>query len=393
MRVLLTFSYGVSLESWEQYGYLTRETSIYKKIAEDNNVNFKFLTYGTENDLRYNDIIGNTEVIPVGNLLKSKIPKYHFIKSLFLPQKFKDLFKNIDLIKSYQAYGSWIACIAKILFKKKVIVRCGFGWLNYHILSYKKKGLKQYIKYLAKYVFIFLNELVAYKLADGIISTNNQDVLFIRKCYRLNRKYKSGKIKQFFNSIDENIFKQLNLEKKDKSVLFVGRLSYDKNLFNLIKAFKGLDGFKLNIIGRGPEEFKLRQLAKSLNVTVNLLGIIPNANIPEYINQNQMFILPSYSEGNPLALLEAMSCEAACIGSNVKGINNVLKHGINGYLCETNSESIKNAIIDLYNNNKLREEIGKNARKFVLENCKLDSIADKEYCFYKDILKMRSANK
>ena len=387
MKVLITFSYRISLERWEKAGYLTRETSIYKKLSEEKNVNFKFLTYGTKADLKYSNILGNIEVIPVATLLDSKIPIYNFIKSIFLPLKLKKVFKEVDLIKTFQVYGSWVACIAKILFRKKIIIRSGFGWLNYHILSYKKKGFKQYIKYLLKYILIFFNELFAYKIADGIISTSNQDVAFITKCYRLKKKYKKRKIRHIYNFIDENLFKPLNLDKIDKSVLFVGRLSHDKNLFNLLKAFKELNGFKLNIIGAGPEENKLKKFSQNNQNNINFLGIIPNNKIPEHINKNQIFILPSYSEGNSSALLEAMSCGAACIGSNVKGINNILKHDVNGYLCETNYESIRDAIYSLYNDKKLRIEIGKNARKFVLENCTLDSIANKEYSFY-DILQM-----
>ncbi len=81
-----------------------------------------------------------------------------------------------------------------------------------------------------------------------------------------------------------------------------------------------------------------------------------------------------------------MSCEVACIGTDVLGINNIIKHGINGFLCATNPESIKNAIMEDYNDRELRDNISKNARKFILDNCSLDSITEKEFQFYKSVL-------
>ena len=97
--------------------------------------------------------------------------------------------------------------------------------------------------------------------------------------------------------------------------------------------------------------------------------------------------MPSIAEGNPKVLLEAMSCGIACIGSNIRGINNIIKHKENGFLCETDSISIRDAIVELYNDENLRNKIGKNARKFILDNCSLELITEKEYSFYQEILK------
>ena len=81
-----------------------------------------------------------------------------------------------------------------------------------------------------------------------------------------------------------------------------------------------------------------------------------------------------------------MSCEIACIGTNIKGINNIIKHKENGFLCKTDPESIRDAILTVYNDQRLRMKIAKNARQFIIDNCSLKSITEKEYSFYQEIL-------
>lgn len=386
MNNLLIFTYGVSLEKWDKDGILSREIALYKNLSKKN-VNFKFLTYGNENDLKYSNLLQNIDIVPVGNLLNFRIPKLHFLKSLLLPFKLKCIFKEIDIIKTNQIKGSWVACIAKIFFKKKIVIRGGYEWLNRHIILSKKKGIKNLIKYIINYVLIYINEFFAYKLADGIILTSKPDISFIIKCFKLNKKFNNNKICHFFNYIDVNLFKPLNSLKKDKHILFIGRLTAQKNLYSLLTAIEDLKEFALDLVGHGPLEKELLKRIKEREINVNFLGMFPNMDIPKLINQYQIFILPSYWEGNPKVLLEAMSCEVACIGSNIPGIKGVLKHKQNGYLCGTSSNSIRDAILTIYNDEKLRKKISKNARTFILDNCSLKTITNQEFLFYKEILK------
>jgi len=362
----------------------SREISLYKKLSEKN-VKILFLTYGNSKDLQFSKLLGSINAIPCLDLIKAKNPKMKFLKSFFLPFKLKNLFRETDIIKTNQLNGSWVAWIAKLLYRKKLIARGGYDWLIAHIKFSNKKGFKNYFVYLLRYFLIFIIELVTYRLADGIILTTTQELDFITKYFKLKRKYRKNKIRQFFNFVDVDLFKPLNLSKKEKHILFIGRLSNEKNLENLLTAIKDLDGFILDIIGTGQEEEKLKTMAKAIRANVNFLGLFPNNEIPKILNQYPILILPSFSEGNPKVLLEAMSCGVACIGTNVIGINNIISHKVNGYLCNTSSGSIRDAILSLYNDKILREKIGNNGRAYVIDKCSLKSIFEKEYLFYKQI--------
>jgi glycosyltransferase involved in cell wall biosynthesis len=381
MKVLIIFTYGVSLDQWFNSGIIYREIELYKRLLQKE-VKVSLLTYGDHKDFNYSDILDNINVYPILKYIKSRTFRLKKLKAYIMPLRLKSLFNGIDIIKTNQMEGSLIAVFAKLLYKKKLIVRCGWEWLRTYVSNYKIKEKKNYLKYLLRYIQMYLVEFIVYKLADGIILTNEDDLNYIIKKFGLNKK----KINLFYNFIDIEKFKPLKLVKKDKSVLFIGRLSEEKNLFNLIKAFKHLDDFSLDIIGKGPLERKLRRVTKDLGVQVNFLGVFPNNKLPEIINQYPIYILPSFYEGNPKTLLEAMSCGLACIGTNVIGIKNLINHEENGLLCEKDPKSISNTILELHNNLDLQLKIGKNARTFIVENCSLQSITEKEYNLYQNLV-------
>jgi glycosyltransferase involved in cell wall biosynthesis len=384
MKVLLLFSKGVSLQHWNDLGIIEREIFLYKKLQKKG-IKFTFFTYGNDKDFKFSNQLEGINILPISDLIRSRYTIIKFIRFIFLPIKLKSLLKKIDIIKTNQVSGCWIGIFAKILYKRKLIVRAGYEWLSNYMDSYKISSSKNYLLYLLNYSYIYITEFIAYKLADRIIITNKASIDFIIKTFKLKRKQK--KIIFLTNFIDTNLFKPLNIEKKDKYLLYIGRLSLEKNLFNLLLAVKELKGFTLNIIGTGPDEKALRNKAKELKVNVNFLGGFQNNKIPMIINKCQIYILPSFYECNPKSLLEAMSCGIPCIGTNVRGINEIISHKENGFLCKTSSNSIKKAIKYLYNNKSLRMEIGKNARSFIEENCSLDYIVDKEYNIYKEILR------
>ena len=222
--------------------------------------------------------------------------------------------------------------------------------------------------------------MISYNLADLIIISNNYEKKFINKIFRINQK----KIRVIPNYIDINRFKPISVEKKEKSILFIGRLNEFKNLDNLIESFIYLDDFSLDIIGNGELKSSLINKVEKLKLQskIKFLGTIPNSKLPEIINQYSIFILPSNMEGNPKTLLEAMSCGIACIGTNNPGINQIITHRKNGYLCNFDSKSIANAIKIVNNNIDLKDFIGKNARQYIIENHSIDRIFKKEMRIY-----------
>jgi glycosyltransferase involved in cell wall biosynthesis len=173
--------------------------------------------------------------------------------------------------------------------------------------------------------------------------------------------------------------------------MFVGRLSAEKNIEGILDALGILQARahavpKLVIIGDGQLKPVLLAKANELALPVSFLGSVPNEQLPGFLRSADAFILPSLYEGHPKALLEAMSCGLVCIGSDVKGIRQEIRHGQNGYLCRTSAESIANAIEAVVDDPVLQVELGKRARQYVAENYALEKVLQKELAVLEDLL-------
>ncbi len=365
-NLVLFFTFGMSLKKWSEGGMLFREIKLYNELANHFDKIY-FLTYGGEEEKEYkNFLASNIEI------LYNKSGINPFIYSFLAPFIHRDKLKESDIYKTNQMSGSWTAVIAKLLFKKKLILRQGYQFSS----TLKKKG-----KNLLSFVASIL-EFFSYKLADGIIVTAQSIKDFIEEKYKIEQ----GKVAVIPNYVDTESFKQINNEKEKGRIIFVGRFGEEKNLFALIDAVKGLDG-KLVLIGKGPLENALKKKAKAKGIlNVVFSGVVPNERLPEELNKSEIFILPSLYEGNPKTLLEAMACGLPVIGTSTVGIKEVIKHGVNGYLCETSAEAIRKAIIYLMNDHNLRRKLAMNARRTIIENYSLEKLAERELKLYDRLL-------
>lgn len=164
----------------------------------------------------------------------------------------------------------------------------------------------------------------------------------------------------------------IDIDKKERILLFVGRLDKQKGLEYLIQAMPAIltkyPASQLHIIGYGPHENYMRQLVSrmGLNEKVVFIGSLPNKELPIYYSQAEIFILPSMSEGLPVSILEAMACQCPVIATSVGGVSSLIQNENNGLLINPrSSEEICQAVFNLYANQKLKEKIIKNAYNLV----------------------------
>ena len=149
MKILLLFTYLNSIKTWERTGLLSREIALYKKLQLRNH-EITFLTFGNSEDLKFQNYLKDINVIPVSNLIKSRNKKVRFLRSLLIPFKLNRNFKNVDIIKTNQLRGSWIACVAKLFYRKKIIIRGGYEYFRDLITNLGIFGKGNYLLYVFK---------------------------------------------------------------------------------------------------------------------------------------------------------------------------------------------------------------------------------------------------
>lgn len=364
-KLALFFACGVSLETWENTGNLSREIRPYIELAKCLDEIY-FFTYGDTKDFQYYDLFPpNIRVFPRRFYLPSKI------YSWLLPFLYRKELKSVDILKTNQMSGAWAAVLAKALYKKKLVIRCGYEWL-----LFSESGRRAFWKR----AIVYFVEKIAYKAADKIILTSEGDKEFVEDKFKI----PSSSIEVIRNYVDTELFRPLNVRKVQNRVLFVGRLAEQKNLFNLIEAISGT-ALELVIIGSGPLKKKVENLARQKEVKLRLKENIPNRKLPEELNRSRIFILPSLYEGCPKALLEAMSCGLPVISANLACVREIITHKENGYLCRTDVDSLREAIFEVSRDKPLQERVGRNARKTILENFSLERILEKEVEIYKSL--------
>ena len=217
-----------------------------------------------------------------------------------------------------------------------------------------------------------LIERIGYRFADALITSSKRNFEYVEKNYK-----PPGIHALIPNYVETDVFKPLNIAKKKGSICFIGRLTKQKNLFALLEALKGLP-YTISIIGLGEQEEQLKKFANKNEINAIFLGNIPNHELPEILNQHELFILPSLWEGMPKTLLEAMACSMPVIGTKIDGTREVIEHRNNGILCDTDSNSIRKAIINLMGDEALKQNLGESARRTIIENYSLDTLAEKE---------------
>lgn len=154
-------------------------------------------------------------------------------------------------------------------------------------------------------------------------------------------------------------------------VLYVGRLVREKGVLELLEAFalvrQQLD-CALLIAGEGPSESELRGLAKELGVQqhVSFLGFLNQDELEGVYEEAHMLVLPSYREGFPTVVLEAMSHGLPLITTPIRGALDHLREGENVLFVPLRSpDRLAAAIATLARDEGLRKQIGENNRRKV----------------------------
>jgi colanic acid/amylovoran biosynthesis glycosyltransferase len=150
-----------------------------------------------------------------------------------------------------------------------------------------------------------------------------------------------------------------------KRLLYVGRLSAAKGLPVLLKAIAALTtqhpDVVLTIVGDGPDRQTLEAQAAQLRITHHLkfVGYHSQEAVCQYLQHCDVFVLPSFAEGLPVVLMEAMATGIPVIATAIAAISELVEDGVNGYLVPPGAiEPLAQRLNQLLSDTQLRQTFG-----------------------------------
>lgn len=229
---------------------------------------------------------------------------------------------------------------------------------------------------LAQSIYLHSIGLKVLRNADSVICLTRNDAEEIEKLGVV-----AEKIRFVSNAVDTRLFKPSE-KREDDLVVWVGRFVQEKGLEYLIEAVRTVaqehQGVRFLLIGYGPWKEKIVKMAIDyglLGKQVTIIGPLTRTEIAQVLCRSTVFVLPSLSEGMPLALLEAMSCGNAVIASNVGGIGEIVRNYDSGVLASPrNAKELASSILMLLRDDGLRRKLARNGREAVEREHSWDSV-------------------
>ena len=273
--------------------------------------------------------------------------------------------KHVDLWFFFLGEGGLLLPMltAKLLRKEVVIVSAAS---NVSISKAQLDSLSKPIFLLEKINRVLSNKIILY--SPNLIKEWNLE------------KYRHKISIAHEHFLDFDKFKvEKPLGERGNLVGYVGRLSKEKGILNFLEAIPGVlearDEVTFLIGGDGQMRPQVEECANKLDGKVKFVGWISHDELPRYLNELKLLVLPSYTEGLPNIMLEAMACGTPVLATPVGAIPDIIKDGETGFIMEDNSpECIAQNIIRALNHPNL-EQIARNARALV----------EKEFTFEKAV--------
>ncbi len=327
------------------------------------------------------DLGYNCETVTLGR--KSIFPGHELRALISLYLKLKNL--KPDILHSFTIkpvlYGSLVAKWLGIPRVVNTVTGLGFAFID--------SGLK------ATVIRAILSVLYRFAFSDKtceFIFQNRDDQEFYLKN---NWVRQSQSLVIPGTGVDFEVFKPLALEvvREIPVILFAGRYLKDKGLGELIKACTELfrAGFQFRLLLSGqidngnPNSFSVSDVESwKQHAFIENLG--HQKNMPAIYRLADIFCLPSYREGLPLALIEAAATGCALVATDVPGCREIVKTDENGFLVKARSvESLQAALQHLLVDGNLRQRFSTNARKMAMIKFNKTDLVDQGLQVYNSV--------
>lgn len=205
-----------------------------------------------------------------------------------------------------------------------------------------------------------------------------------------------GEVKLETTFIDDDFFdffeKKIKKQESQINLLFLSRVEPYKGIFELLEAYKGIRNIfptvQLSIAGTGSALEEAKKFVHESNWSeVKFLGFIQGNDKIKAFSENDLYIFPSYGEGFPISLLEAMAARMVLITTTPGGIKTFFNKSMGKKIKEVTSEEIEKKVIESIRNISEWSEIGEYNHAYCKENFTPEKISLRIRKYYKELIK------
>jgi len=247
--------------------------------------------------------------------------------------------------------------ILKLLRKKTLLI---FSEIAIKVYAVRNDPLSKFMSLLVRINSRLADKLVLYShnlISEGKFTRYQHKIIIAHRHF-----------------VDFNMFSmKKKIDNRLKIVGYIGRLSEEKGILKLIRAIplvlKERRDVQFIICGQGKLSDKIKRFTEAEGLKAHIIHLnewIPHEDVPQYLNEFKLLVLPSFTEGLPNILLEAMACGTPVLAAPVGAIPDIVIEGKTGFLLKsTRPEHIAERVVSLLSNPDMLERVSKEACKFV----------------------------
>ena len=289
--------------------------------------------------------------------------------------------KNVKIVHAH-GYKTRFYALLSTLFEDMILITTYYVW---HELQYSKKAKLYFL--IDKFVVRRFDRVLTdcSKLKKEILSMGIPE----ERISVINNGIDLRRFEKAFNL--SNLRKLFKISDKQQVVGAIGRLDIEKGHAILIEAAKMIvqefPNVLFVIVGDGPLREKLQKKVLELNLQDHVLFTGICNNIPEILALMDLFVLPSLSEGMPMALLEAMAAKKPVIATNVGDIPKIIRPNETGILIDpNNAHQLRAALSSLLTNKTKATSLARKGYHIVKERFSSKHMAQKYIEVYDSVL-------
>jgi glycosyltransferase involved in cell wall biosynthesis len=290
-----------------------------------------------------------------------------------IPREHAESIRACEVLRVFQITGVIPALLARRRFGVPYVTTYGF-WYGQLSKAGPKRVLKAFV------------ERLGLRHAAAVIVTTEE--------LRARVASVAKRVELIPNGVDTTHFapKPGRIRAGKPRILYVGRLSPEKNLSTVIKAAKLLDPASTTVLaGPGPLRETLEAQAAKLGGLVEFPGVVEQAKLPAVYRGSDAFVLASFTEGHAKVLLEAMACGIPCVASDCAGNRSLITDGKTGLLFDPHSaDALAACLKRVLTEPSLADSLARAAREMVVARYDLGQRVQQEITLLQSVASGRT---